>query len=1490
MTGVAAIGCAQSLSALGTALQGPFELTVAEGRAAFDINGRAVWVIDTRRFGGKPVLKTTREERLIRLELTDAMYPGTQLSADMSCEIRRQSNGWRMKLRLALGHFACEAPFESWLAGTHKALSGVNLDGPICEPRGGRAMLMKGAAQAEFSPNWMLKLAGTGICHVSGLGEEILSDFLALSLLESSEPGLTTHPATKRTLISLRRGERSWPIELMPQSAEGWKVLATDHSFDMLHLETGEFDDGSVGAQALVAESNVGEANLMFCPSAHLKDIEGKPFALPLRQARYAVAFDGRAEQAALVARFAEEPVRLNHRSVSVRLGDTAETTHFELVCIDGRALSLRCSPAVLGLASSLPGAIVEHCPPAPGSHLSFRLGALGPAQQETHHAPGKTATPGLLRIEERETNPPEINLSLSLKSISVLRPEDLLYLNFDFINLALDDSMVSDKGQKLGPMIRKTNSKLPSFIVVRFPPQHLIEEALEEKEDNSQGQAWPGLLRKLPSSLAAVFLEHHDFPVRARLSGESRLVFRVPEETLAVPYTLESLLDWGSFVPQLASTALLPAPPKAEDQVAEIPPQLLTNMSPEFNPDNGDYPYTFIEAPAKLYLTPHEAAAWAHAREAVLQNGRNELWHTRLGVRGTDEHPEAQGLPDGVDEQNDYYRTLRAINYEIADPKNFTVSLTGDNRRELKQLTTDFSVPGCRERVINVERLMLTALGAWMNVRYAAEPPQGFTLEEWRHRMTMGREHYVRVVTKGYLFPFGHRASFITITERKFRTISSYPETQGVQNNQVGAFLVQRRFVIVRQPVKRYGETKLKVKDAGQTGGFGVPPPKSFNGEERIYRMLPFKSLRLTTLVTPNLKKQVDDEIDVLRTLQDGQPMMFHFIAEDRDGQLVDFTAPLIFVPASDGGTSDKNSGAFLASAMKPVAKKYAALDPALRERPLQGQRVSFAQSVAGPPPPGSAPQNATSFETESITFDAFVSDEAKDYAADQPAFVPVMAQSVIRVQAVEQLAGSKQRPTVHFHSAYLEHEFDPGPQGALRNPGEVFFELTGKSGIALDFKGQADKAGGLATPNIRIDGLSRKFGAVGDSTQLAKGNFSPATFFDGDNAKILGGISLKAIIKSATLDQSNDAKVPRLANTIVRDANGLPVENRTELTWNPSVQSDQPLQLFKPKGVGDKLSLTARIITPLAGNGSGSGEPPFYVHGLLEHFALNFLGLVTVNFAKLELTMQSGKKLDVSAALEDSGAVTFGGPLSFMNVLAEHIPSTGFSDPPSLDVDANGVSVGYSLSLPEISAGAWAVRDLSLGATLHIPFTGTNSTSLRFNFSERHNPFQVAAYGVTGGAFFAISLGLGKIESVEASLEVGGSLSLNLGVASGAVFLMIGIHMVMVTEPETQVSLGGYVRTGGALSVLGLITVSVEFYMELAYLIGPNRMRGEASLSVKVKVLFFSKTVTLTVVRELDAPQTSARLRLLDQPAATESAHLANEEAWARYCDAFA
>lgn len=114
-------------------------------------------------------------------------------------------------------------------------------------------------------------------------------------------------------------------------------------------------------------------------------------------------------------------------------------------------------------------------------------------------------------------------------------------------------------------------------------------------------------------------------------------------------------------------------------------------------------------------------------------------------------------------------------------------------------------------------------------------------------------------------------------------------------------------------------------------------------------------------------------------------------------------------------------------------------------------------------------------------------------------------------------------------------------------------------------------------------------------------------------------------------------------------------------------------------------------------------------------------------------------------------------------------------------------------------------------------------------------------------------MSLGPDGVELIEGSLEFGGCVSIDLGVASGGIYVMAGVYFKMeMMGGGNKLQLTGYLRAGGALEVLGIITISMEFYMGINYQPSPKRLWGEASVTVEVEVAFFSKSVSLTMQRE--------------------------------------
>jgi hypothetical protein len=94
--------------------------------------------------------------------------------------------------------------------------------------------------------------------------------------------------------------------------------------------------------------------------------------------------------------------------------------------------------------------------------------------------------------------------------------------------------------------------------------------------------------------------------------------------------------------------------------------------------------------------------------------------------------------------------------------------------------------------------------------------------------------------------------------------------------------------------------------------------------------------------------------------------------------------------------------------------------------------------------------------------------------------------------------------------------------------------------------------------------------------------------------------------------------------------------------------------------------------------------------------------------------------------------------------------------------------------------------------------------------------------------------------------------------------------------------VELAGYVRLHGELSVLGLISASLTFNLQLAFLKegGKAVVWGEATLEVEIDVLFLSFSVSVKCRREFGGSDGDPKFIEL----------IPDQSTWNAYCDAFA
>jgi hypothetical protein len=1000
----------------------------------------------------------------------------------------------------------------------------------------------------------------------------------------------------------------------------------------------------------------------------------------------------------------------------------------------------------------------------------------------------------------------------------------------------------------------------------------------------------------------------------------------------------------------------------------------------------------TAIEAPYRLIVSPHRNGGWVHKTDPgqSLKTGRIELWHSRLGVRRQD---------GSVNERQKFGRTLRAIWYtdqkysnafksnyqsDIQHENNpFRMSLDAFDRHNLVHLTSNFQIPATDDGPftplpVDVNRFMLSSLGAWMDVRGSWENrPEILPVEEWLHKGTLGRDHYVKVVYAGYLFPFGHKASLVKITERKFEP---HPNHSALKV----AYLRQRMFIIVREP--------LIIQALG-------------NSQDD--RRMPFKSIEITTRSTPMLDDPGQSDYDdrkqsLFWPRVANKDFLFNLRMEDVEGGLHEVSMPLAFIGSEILSQAAGGSTAPLDELIADFNNEENPTEKLNRHnRPFGGQMVAFAPATT----PGD-----TAFEADRVDFNAVSKNNF-------PFFAPVLKKAEVEAPAVSQLTGDA-HSTVQYSPIYLANGFTSGANSA--NAGEIFLELPEFKDFNVE--GEGDKAGGLVQPNMKISAFSRKSGTVGgDSDTFAGGQFDPEKYFGGgDDApidiksafspKLFGVIDLWNILEATGLDLSgkaprfvteslnaiekliNDAgRLKQIADqlpatslgalnsvrtatdnvldafqaaisdpgsfsaatiqnqlttldghlatletqllsatgvneamrregqyivTSVRHVIDAPAkilaivegiqnfiqaiemaqEMRVRLEWKPDIKAwpaGNPIFIPENKDGTPGSFVLAVELNANQGSSNGSGGQSFEVLCCLDNFAINLIGnktFVKVFFNKMAFSVRTGKKPAVDIDFND---LEFDGPLAFVERLRALIPLDGFSDPPYVKVDTGGIEAGFTFEIPSVGLGIITMQNIVLGARVNIPFIG-EPLSIGFFFNTRENPCTLTVYGIGGGAFVGVAVNMQGLQIVEASIEFGGSIAFNVAVASGSVHIMAGIYFKMEKIGDvTEITLTGYLRIGGQVSVLALISISIELRMELSYVaeIGSGgKVIGKASLEIKVKIIFFSIGVTITVERKFAGNNNDPTfLDAMGHPY-HEPVLLEDVDPWQQYCIAYA
>ena len=854
-------------------------------------------------------------------------------------------------------------------------------------------------------------------------------------------------------------------------------------------------------------------------------------------------------------------------------------------------------------------------------SDYATAAGATGPIDQVTLSA----------EFVEALASPP-----LPALRLEVLRPDDLLNLEIATVNLRLE-------GEAGDQALVVDDPALPARLSILFPPQTIAETAYFRSSDVPEVEPAPGERPFDPPGSTGP-------PPRdgtARIANPSRLVFNVPAET-RLPFTIEGLLDWSVLEPQVSPIAAIPPDP-TDEQIA---------AASAIRPPEADE--TALELPYRLLISPNRTAEWQHRSRPFARRGRTELWHTQLATRaGQDPVQPSFASPVPL-------RAIWSPDYspfdppapEALDPNLGLTAMAPNDRHQLVILTSAFhgyenevelapaSSPfgDARFRLgrnipfrltlpfvpepFEAELLMLSALGGWLRSRGHWTPPrqivrdlpfrpdlrdifrlalparterrgaevpadrrvaaplgrfvhagEQLNLSEWVHIAAQGRDHYVRIVYEGALKPFGNRAALVKVTERKF-----------IENGgMVAAYLVQQMFVVVREPERQFSPSD---------------------------RGMPFKKVRLTTIVTPpiaspNYVVQGSRSFWVEVNTEPGNRdrFTFHGVGTDVTGQEVDFTVPMMFVSIAATGST-------LSQALGKYNETKSAADLANRDLRVPGQQLAFAE-------PDSDPSKRNSqLVTESLNF-----------IVDPASGGPRLLKGDVRIPQVQEILGTAAATTVRLYADFVAVGLDSasGVFAEIAKPDFTKFTEADPLGgmvastVGVDFS--ADKAGGFATPNLGVSTLSRDLGPLaGDAADAVTDSFNPTSFFGTGLAMLFGSFDLAKLLPASTLGEN----APKLRTNTNSIPDGKLIA--TELEWAPRVEDLSAGVVNFEKDHGGLTQLEVHgVIKRTVKLGGPPAPPEFSFTGTLNDFQVGVLGSIYVNFVEFSFAARSEQKPDV-------------------------------------------------------------------------------------------------------------------------------------------------------------------------------------------------------------------------------------------------------------------
>ncbi|CAM3594579.1 hypothetical protein GCM10009865_38540 [Aeromicrobium ponti] len=417
---------------------------------------------------------------------------------------------------------------------------------------------------------------------------------------------------------------------------------------------------------------------------------------------------------------------------------------------------------------------------------------------------------------------------------------------------------------------------------------------------------------------------------------------------------------------------------------------------------------------------------------------------------------------------------------------------------------------------------------------------------------------------------------------------------------------------------------------------------------------------------------------------------------------------------------------------------------------------------------------------------------------------FIPKLEQFMVELPAMRRILNEQSRLPLKYSQEYLD-SIDIGDT-----------PLKPIEDIVIDFTNQPGLSGGLLAPKFNANKISRTLGPI----SVPDVDIPVSEIYK--DAMILG-LPLGELLKV-------DQYLPPKMIQVPGNPPGAIME------WDLHLKDYGPF-----KTIENKTKAELRVE-----HSATKSEIKCEVKHFI--FRLPQTDLVTLKIGSLVYIQKPGCEPN----LEINGLeIDFKGALQLVQKLLEELKPLLGGNRPTLSSTPAGIKAGYTFQLPSVKTGAFMMSNIAIHCGVNVPLkqnpesNSMDPVTMSLSFGRRDNPFNLSVLMFGGGGYIDVEFGKEGLTKFEASMEFGATVGIDFGIVSAEVHALGGVRFI---KSGQNIELDAFIRIGGSVDIFGLVSVSVELYVELSYESPPlNRLVGQAELVIEVDLTLFSESITL-------------------------------------------